>query len=88
MQYTGGMVVSLRPKLDRRRVTRDPHFRMQPIASSRGERFIILVEGTGRYAESSKPLTESDSRKVLHKLGHPGAVIESMVGRAKTAHTK
>ena len=50
---------------------------------SRGERFIILIEGVGRFTESSKPLTESDARRVLHKMGHLAAVSEAMVYRAK-----
>ncbi len=79
-------IVTQRPKLDRRRVTRDPHFALQKAAdSSRGERFVILIDGVGQYPESSKPLTESDARKVLHKMGHAAAVIEAMVGRAKAA---
>jgi hypothetical protein len=65
------------------------HFELQKVADgSRGERFIILIEGVGRFTESSKPLTESDSRRILHKLGHPAAVIESMVDRAKAAQPK
>jgi hypothetical protein len=55
------------------------HFELQKVADgSRGERF----------TESSKPLTESDSRRVLHKMGHPAAVIEAMVDRAKAAQPK
>ena len=65
------------------------HFELQKVADgSRGERFIILIEGVGRFSESSKPLTESDSRRVLHKMGHPAAVIEAMVDRAKAARPK
>jgi len=64
-------------------------FGLQKVADgSRGERFIILIEGVGRFTESSKPLTESDARTVLHKMGHPAAVIESMVDRAKAAQPK
>ena len=83
--YHGGMaVVPLRPEFDR--ATRDPSFRLQKVAdSSRGERFVILVDGAGRFAEASKPLTESDTRKVLHKLGHSDAVIESMIDGARAA---
>ncbi len=65
------------------------HFELQKVPDgSRGERFIILIEGVGRFAESSKPLSESDARRVLHKMGHPDAVIESMVDRAKAAQPK
>ena len=65
------------------------HFELQKVADiSRGERFIIHIEGVGRFTESSKPLTESDSRRVLHKMGHPAAVIESMIDRAKAAQPK
>ena len=74
----------LRPEFDRRRAARDPDFRLQRVSdSSRGERFVILVDGAGRFAEASKPLTESDTRKVLHKLGLTAAVIESMIDRAR-----
>ncbi len=55
------------------------------VDETRGERFIILIEGTGRVTESSKPLTESDARKVLHKTGHAAALIESMVDHAKNS---
>jgi len=62
------------------------HFELQQVPDgSRGERFIIHIEGVGRFTECSKPLTESDARRVLHKMGHPAAVIESMVDRAKAA---
>lgn len=65
------------------------HFELQKVADgSRGERFIILIEGVGRFTESSKPLTESDSRRVLHKMGYPAADIEAMVDRAKAAQPK
>ncbi len=48
------------------------HFELQKVANgSRGERFIILIEGVGRFSESSKPLTESDSRTVLQQDGAP-----------------
>lgn len=50
-------------------------FRLQKVVDHRGERFIILVEG----AEQSKPLTESDARIALHKMGNSSAAIESMV---------
>ena len=86
------MAVSpLRPELDRRRATRDPSFSLQIVAdSSRGERFVILVDGTGfaEASEASKALTESDTRKVLHKMGHSGDVIESMIDRARKAQSK
>ena len=86
--HSGMAVVPLRPELDRRRATRDPDFRLQRVAdSSGGERFVILVDGVGRFAEASKPLTESDTRKVLHKLGHSAAVIESMIDRARAAQS-
>ena len=80
--------VTLRPKRDRRRMLRAPggsdRFGLQKVTDgSRGERFTISVEGVGRFPESSKPLTESDSRKVLHKMGHAGDAIERMVARAR-----
>jgi hypothetical protein len=81
--------VTTRQKVDRRRVTRDPQIGLQKIPDSgRGERYVILIDGAGRYAEPSKPLTEADSRKVLHKMGHTAAVIESMIGRAKAAQPR
>ena len=81
--------VTLRPNFDRRLVARDPDFRLEKIADSRrGERFVILIKGVGRYPEPSKPLTESDARKVLHKMRHSAAVIDSMVARAKAAQPK
>ncbi len=84
MRYSLGMPVTSRPAIDRRRVVRDPNFGLKRVAdTSRGERFVILIDGAGRYAEESKPLTESDARRVLHKMGHPATVIELMVGRAK-----
>jgi len=84
MRYSVSMPVTSRPAVDRRRVTRDPNFRLQRVADTgRGERFVILIDGVGRYAESSKPLSESDARRVLHKMGHSAAVIELMVVRAK-----
>ena len=76
--------VTLREKQDRRRVTRDPHFDLQKIKDTdRGERYVILIDGPGEYAEPSKTLSEADSRNVLHKMGHSADVIESMVSRAK-----
>lgn len=89
MPYHSGMaVVPLRPEFDRRRATRDPDFRLQKVEdSSRGERFVILVDGVGRFGEASKPLTETDTRRALHKLGHSAAVIESMIGRARAVQS-
>jgi hypothetical protein len=60
-------------------------FGLQKVADTRmGERFIVvLIEGTGRVAESSKPLSASDARRVLHKMGHSDAVIEAMFDRAR-----
>jgi hypothetical protein len=78
--------VTTRQKLDRRQVTRDPEFSLRRIADVvRGDRYVLLIEGVGRYAEPSKSLNESDLRRVLHKLGHSASVIESMVDRAKAA---
>jgi len=90
MRYSGGMpAVTLRPNFERRRVPRDPDFRLETLADSRrGERFVIVIAGVGRYPEPSKPLTESDARKVLHKMRHPAAVIDAMVARAKAAQPK
>lgn len=79
-------VVPLRPDPERRRATRDPNFRLQKVADdSRGERFVVLIDGVGRFAEASKPLTESGVRKVLHKLKYSDAVIEAMIDRARAA---
>ena len=76
--------VTTRQELDRRQVTRDPEFILRRIADrARGERYVLLIEGGGRYPERSKSLNEPDLRKVLHKMGYPAAAIESMVGRAK-----
>jgi hypothetical protein len=48
-----------------------------------GERFIILREAPGEDADCSKPLSESDARSALHKMGNPDAAIESMFERAR-----
>ena len=57
---------------------------LQKVAeSSTGELFVILVEGAGAVAESSNPLSESDARTALHKLGNSDAVIDSMFDRAR-----
>ena len=60
-------------------------FELQKVAAGRmGERFIVvLIEGTGRVAESSKPLSASDARRALHKMGHSDAVIDAMFDRAR-----
>ena len=81
-------IVTLRPKPDRRRMLRAPtgpdRFGLQKVTDcSRGERFTVSIEGAGRFPESSKPMTESDSRRVLHKMGQAAGAIESMVVRAK-----
>lgn len=78
-------VASLTPKVDRRRVPRDPDFELRKVADgSRGELFVILVKGVGTFAESSRPLSESASRNALHKLGYPAACIQSMLDQART----
>jgi hypothetical protein len=60
-------------------------FGLQKVVDGRmGERFIIvLLEGTGRVAESSKPLSASDARRALHKMGHSDAIIDAMFDRAR-----
>jgi hypothetical protein len=74
---------------DGRLVTGEITFGLEKVADgSLGERYIIRVEGGGRFAETSKPLSEFDSRKVLHKTGHSAAVIEAMIRRAKAAQSK
>jgi hypothetical protein len=51
-----------------------------------GERFIIQLEAdAGREADCSKPMSASDARTALHKLGTSNAVIESMFDRARNA---
>lgn len=62
-------------------------FWLQKVADgSRGERFIIQLEAdAGREADCSKPMSASDARTALHKLGTSNAVIESMFDRARNA---
>jgi hypothetical protein len=54
--------------------------RLLKVVDHRGERFIILVEGD----DQSKPLTESDARIALHKMGNSPAVIESLFDHARS----
>ena len=59
-------------------------FGLQKVADgSMGERFIISIEGTGLVAESSKPLSASDARRALHKMGNSDAIIDAMFDRAR-----
>jgi hypothetical protein len=59
-------------------------FGLQKVAAGRmGERFIVLVEGPGRVAESSKPLSASDARRALHKMGISDESIDAMFDRAR-----
>jgi hypothetical protein len=65
------------------------HFGLQKVADgSTGERFIILLEGYGKDADCSKPLSASDARTALHKLGNSDAVIESMFDRARNVSSE
>ena len=94
MQYDSSMnTVTIRPKPDRRRIARaavgPDRFGLQlSPCGTRGERFTISIEGAGRFAESSKPMTEADSRKVLHKTGHVDIAIDRMVISARAATVK
>jgi hypothetical protein len=60
-------------------------FCLQKVADgSTGERFIILLEApAGGDADCSRPMSASDARTALHKLGTSHAVIESMFDRAR-----
>jgi hypothetical protein len=64
-------------------------FWLQKVADgSIGERFIIQLEAdadAGREADCSRPMSASDARTALHKLGTSDAVIESMFDRARNA---
>lgn len=87
------MDTACRPQRDRGSGLLEPtgfdHFDLQRAGDgSRGERFTISIEGVGRFPESSKPLTESDARRVLHKMGHAAGAIDGMVARAKATPLK
>jgi hypothetical protein len=59
-------------------------FGLQKVADgSIGERFIILLEAAGKDAARSKPMSESDVRSALHKMGNSDAAIASMFERAR-----
>ena len=50
---------------------------------SRGERFIIVLEDGGHEADRSRPMSESEARLALHKLGAPDTAITSMLNEAR-----
>jgi hypothetical protein len=50
---------------------------------SRGERFIIVLEDDGHEADRSRPMSESEARLALHKLGSPDTAITSMLDQAR-----
>jgi hypothetical protein len=58
---------------------RKKNMQLQKVVDDTGERFIILVEG----ADRSKPLTESEARIALRKMGNSPAVIQSMFDHAR-----
>jgi hypothetical protein len=59
-------------------------FGLQKVADgSMGERFVILLEAAGKDAACSKPMSESDVRSALHKMGNSDAAIASMFERAR-----
>lgn len=86
---SAGSLPPTRPGCESRRTVlfMENRFRLQKVADgSTGERFIILLEAAaGRDADCSRPMSASDARTALHKLGTSHAVIESMFDRARNA---
>ena len=65
------------------------HVRLQKVADSEGgDRFIILMEDADKCAAWSKPLTESEARTALDKMGNSAAVVEAMFDRAREVSTE
>jgi hypothetical protein len=70
---------------DRGRAIMQNRFWLQKVADgSTGERFIIKLEADAKPADCSKPLSASDARLALHKLGNSDAAIASMFERARS----